>query len=155
MPSGAITLADLVSADWSLMLDATAGGGAGSGLGNVVQGLQDVDQCIRIILTTPKGSDPLRPTFGVDVWRYLDFPLPAARPAMVREMTEAILQWEPRVKLLKIAIAPVVDSTPQSGAHLSVTATWRLALSGSQVAPGIGAQPQNTTVMLASIGMGL
>lgn len=137
------------------MLDATAEGGAGSGLGNVVQGLQDVDQCIRIILTTPKGSDPLRPTFGVDVWQYLDFPIAAARPAMVREVTDAILQWEPRVKLLKVAVTPVVDGSTQSGAHLSVTATWRLALSGSRVAPGIGAQPQNTSITIASIATGL
>lgn len=146
---------DITSADWSLMLDATAGDGSGSGLGNVVQGLQDVNQCIRIILTTPKGSDPLRPTFGVDIWQYLDFPLPAARPAIVREITDAILLWEPRVKLLKVAIVPIIDGTSQSGAHLQVIATWRLALSGSRVAPGVGIQPQSTTLTIPSIATGL
>ena len=50
---GSATLADITSTDWSLMLDSTAAKlGLQSGLGNVVQGLADVDQCIAIILTT-------------------------------------------------------------------------------------------------------
>jgi len=65
MPAGAITLADITSADWSLMLDSP--GQPGAGIGNVVMGVDDVDQCIAIILTTPKGTDVLRPTFGTDL----------------------------------------------------------------------------------------
>ena len=55
MPAGAITLAEIKSADWSLTLDTA--GLPGSGIGSVVTGVDDVDQCIAIILTTPKGSD--------------------------------------------------------------------------------------------------
>src|ERR1700733_1365464 len=100
MAFGAITLADITSADWSLELDAP--GEPGSGIGNVVQGVNDVNQCIQIILTTPKGSDPLRPTFGADVWRYIDVPINTATPAIVREVTEAITLWEPRVTLVSM-----------------------------------------------------
>ena len=64
MPAGAITLSDIKSADWSLMLDSL--GLPGSGMGKVVKGVDDVDQCIAIILTTPKGTDVLRPTFGTE-----------------------------------------------------------------------------------------
>jgi Bacteriophage baseplate protein W len=152
MPNGAISLTDIVSADWSLMLDATAGGGAGSGIGNVVQGLEDVNQCLRIIMSTPQGTDPLRPTFAVDLWRYVDYPLPAARAAIVREVTDAIRIWEPRVSLLSVAVAPVIDATSQSGAHLTVTATWQLKLSGARTAPNVGAAPQITTVSLPAVG---
>jgi phage baseplate assembly protein W len=135
MSQGAITLADIVSADWSLMLDSTAGGGAGSGIGNVVQGLADVDQCIAIILTTPKGGDPLRPTFGADIWRYIDFPIDEALPAIVREITDAITAWEPRVRLLSVSAAPVLDSAAQSGAQLAVTVVWQLKLVSPPAAP--------------------
>ncbi|MGH7838630.1 MAG: GPW/gp25 family protein [Candidatus Binataceae bacterium] len=129
MPVNAITLADITSADWSLMLDSTAGGVPGAGLGNVVQGLQDVNQCVQIILTTPKGSDPLRPTFAIDLWQYVDYPISLATPAIVREVTEAIIHWEPRIDLIGVTVAPVFDASTQSGAHLSVAATWRLKLS--------------------------
>src|SRR5216683_1537301 len=124
MPAGTMTLADITSADWSLELDAS--GQPGSGIGNVVQGLSDVNQCIRIILTTPKGSDPLRPTFGADVWRYIDAPINAAIPAIVREVTEAILRWEPRVTLVSIKAVPILGGDVQAGAHLTIAVTWRL-----------------------------
>jgi len=135
MPAGAITLADITSADWSLALDTP--GIPGSGIGNVVQGLADVNQCIRIILTTPKGSDPLRPTFGADVWRYIDSPINAAIPAIVREVTEAITRWEPRVTVVSVTASPVLGGDTQADAHLNVAVTWRLKLT----ARGPGASP--------------
>lgn len=114
-----MTLADITSADWSLALGA---------IGSVVEGLDDVEQCITIILTTPKGSDVLRPTFGTDLWRYIDNPIATAVPAIVSEATTAITLWEPRVKLSSVKVAPVVDGSTQSGAHLSVAVTWQLKL---------------------------
>ena len=61
MPAGTIILDDITSADWSLTLDANSpSGSSGSGIGNVVQGIADINQCIGIILATPPGSDPLR-----------------------------------------------------------------------------------------------
>lgn len=127
MPAGAITLADIVSADWSLALDLP--GEPGSGIGNVVQGLADVNQCIMIILTTPKGSDPLRPTFGADVWRYIDAPVDTAIAAIVREVTEAITRWEPRVTVISVTAVPAPGGDTQAGAHLEIAITWRLKLS--------------------------
>lgn len=119
MSAGAITLSDITSADWSLKLGA---------IGEVVQGIQDVDQCIRIILTTPKGTDVLRPTFGVDVWLYVDVPINSAVPAIVREVSTAITLWEPRVKVVSVSASPVFGSGSQSGAQLNVSVTWSLKL---------------------------
>jgi uncharacterized protein len=133
MPAGAITLADIRSADWSLELGT---------IGGVVQGIADVEQCLGIIVTTPRGSDPLRPTFGSDIWRYIDFPIDVALPAIVRELTSAITTWEPRVNLISVTAQPVNDGSTQSGAHLDVTLTWQLAL-------GAGPSPaQITTVTI-------
>jgi phage baseplate assembly protein W len=122
MPAGAIILADITSADWSLELGT---------IGSVVQGIADVEQCLGIIVTTPRGSDPLRPTFGADIWRYIDFPIDVALPAIVRELTSAITTWEPRVNLISVTAQPVNDGSTQSGAHLDVTLTWQLALGGA------------------------
>ncbi len=143
MPAGAITLADIKSADWSLMLDSP--NQPGSGMGNVVSGVSDVDQCIAIILTTPKGTDVLRPTFGTDIWKYIDAPINQARAAVVREVTQSITQWEPRVKVLNVAVAAPAAAAAQAGAHLEVTVAWQLNL-------GRPAPVQTTIVALAPAG---
>jgi hypothetical protein len=125
MAAGAITLADITSADWSLALGA---------IGEVVEGIDDVEQCLGIIVTTPRGSDPLRPTFGSNIWRYIDFPINLALPAIVSELTSAITMWEPRVNLVSVTAQPVTDASTQSGAHLDVTLNWQLKL-GATAAP--------------------
>ncbi|MGC1399059.1 GPW/gp25 family protein [Candidatus Binatus sp.] len=131
MPAGAITLADITSADWSLALGA---------IGEVVQGIADVEQCLGIIVTTPQGSDPLRPTFGANIWRYIDFPISQALPAIVSELTSAITTWEPRVNLVSVTAQPVLDGSSQSGAHLDITLNWQLNLGAA------ASSVQSTTV---------
>jgi phage baseplate assembly protein W len=128
MSSGAVTLADITSADWSLKLNS---------IGNVVQGLDDVEQCIAIILTTPKGSDPLRPTFGTDLWRFIDNPIGFAIPAVVREVTGSISMWEPRITLQSVSVVPANDLSSQAGAHLNVSISWKLKLVDSPSAPQV------------------
>jgi len=146
--TGAMTLEDITSADWSLALD-TAGRPA-SGIGNVVQGVADVNQCVGIILTTPKGSDPLRPAFAADLWQFIDYPINSVLPAVVREVTQALTLWEPRIVIVSISAQPVIDSTAQSGAHLDIAVTWKLKLTtdGRGVAPA--GTVQTTTVSIAA-----
>ncbi|MGH7863505.1 MAG: GPW/gp25 family protein [Candidatus Binataceae bacterium] len=129
MSAEAVTLDEIRAADWSLALDRHGG------LGRVVEGIDDVNQAIEIILTTPKGSDPLRPTFGADLWQYLDFPISTAVAAIVREVTDAVTQWEPRVKLLSVRAAPAAEADTQAGAHLKVIVKWELELGGEASAP--------------------
>ena len=87
--------------------------------GEVVEGLADVAQAIRIILTTPKGSDPHRPEFGADIWQYIDWPVTEARPQIVREVREAIRLWEPRAEILSVAVEP-------GNGRLWIQVRWRL-----------------------------
>jgi phage baseplate assembly protein W len=141
-----VTLADIISADWSLMLDSTAAQESlASGIGAVVQGLDDINQCISIILTTPKGSDYLRPTFGCDLWQFLDSPLTLAVPHIVREVTEALTIWEPRINVLTVTatLAPNGKNS-QYGANLIVSITWQLKL-GVNIGP---ARLQENTVVV-------
>lgn len=89
----------------------------------VAQQIADIHQCIRIILTTPKGSDPLRPQFGCDAGNFLDLPLDAARPHIVREV-RAALAWEPRVTVSGVTVS---RGKEQSGGHAVIRTTWSLA----------------------------
>ena len=78
-----------------------------------LHGQDDVAQCIHIILQTPKGADPLRPTFGCDAWRFIDAPLQLARPHIVREVFEALTRWEPRIKVQRVVVQAVTIEQPQ------------------------------------------
>lgn len=131
MPNGNTTLADITSADWSLMLDGNSPSGLpGSGIGNVVQGVADINQCISIILSTPQGSDPLRPTFACDLWQWLDAPIQIARAHIVREIVTALTKWEPRIRVLSVVVNLVPnDPTANINAHLDITIVWQLRVS--------------------------
>lgn len=72
--------------------------------GEVVEGLRDIDQAIRIILSTPKGSDPHRPEFGSDLHLYLDWPSNRVTPHLVREAVDAIRHWERRVSVAQVQV---------------------------------------------------
>lgn len=85
--------------------------------GETVTGVDDIAQCMRIILETHKGSDPLRPLFGSDVYLYIDRPLPAAAPHIVREAWDAIATWEPRAVVERIVVTSGV-------AHAVVEVHW-------------------------------
>lgn len=98
--------------------------------GAVLLDVQDVDQCIRTILATPKGSDPLRPLFGFDGWNYLDWPVNQARPHLVREIIAALV-WEPRIVVDTVQVT-VVDESPYH--QLAALVSWRWAFDQTDVA---------------------
>ena len=89
--------------------------------GMLATDVDDVNQCIHLIIFTPKGSDPLRPTFGCDQDRYIDSPINIARPHLVREITDVLRQWEPRIVVTRVSVE-LVDI-----AQLAVSIYWRFA----------------------------
>jgi len=107
-----IDVTQIRSVDWSRQV-----GSAGA----IVEQLDDIAQCIRIICGTPKGAVEHRPEFGCDAWRYLDHPTNEALPNIIRECTDAIAQWEPRATVTNIA--PTYD-----GPHVHLTITWSATL---------------------------
>lgn len=150
MTQGAATAADITSASWSLALDRTIGGGPGSGIGNIVQGLDDINQCIGIILTTVPGTDPLRPTFAIDVSKFIDAPLPIAQSKLVGGVINALQTWEPRIKVQSVSVR--LPSIQQAGS-LAVTVYWILNVAVVGQTTVLGAnynfgQTNQTTVIL-------
>jgi phage baseplate assembly protein W len=86
-------ITEITQRDWSLSTTAQ---------GEIAQGLRDISQCIYIIVTTVKGSDPLRPEFGADIKAYLDQPASQV-PALIRAITQAIEIWETRVRVTRVS----------------------------------------------------
>jgi phage baseplate assembly protein W len=104
------TLAKITEKDWGLSIESQ---------GEVVQGISDINQCIYIILMTVKGTDPLRPDFGCDVFRWIDQPMNVAIANMVKAAADAIRKWEPRVVVTKVKAVPQGD-----GNGVKMTIEW-------------------------------
>lgn len=86
-------ITDIRARDWSLSLTEQ---------GKVVEGIADIGQCIFIILSTDKGSDPLRPEFGSNIFQYVDAPINIAAANIVKAIVEAIRDWEKRVTVVRV-----------------------------------------------------
>lgn len=87
------TAPGLKSQDWTMDLDE---------FGTIVQGLDDIRQCVMVILRTIRGSDPLRPEFGTNIYKLIDQPINVAAPQIVAEIIDGITTWEPRVELKSV-----------------------------------------------------
>jgi len=72
--------------------------------GSIVEDLSDIAQAIQIILLTPRGSDPHRPTFGSEIHKYIDWPTNLVTPYLVREAIESIKEWESRVTVINVQV---------------------------------------------------
>lgn len=70
-----------------------------------VEGVEDVAQCVYIILTTVPGSDPLRPEFGCNLYQYIDRPVIEAQAMLIYEVTAAIARWETRIDVKKCSLS--------------------------------------------------
>lgn len=86
---------------------------------SVASGIDDIHLCITNILSTQKGTDILRPEFGSDHFRYIDYPEDVAVPNFVREITQALLKWENRIVIDEV----LVDG---EAPHFTFTVMWQL-----------------------------
>lgn len=72
------------------------------GTGAIAEGISSLRQCISIILHTSLGSDPLRPLFGSNVYKYQDAPVNIAIPNIKAGIINALSIWEKRIKVLSV-----------------------------------------------------
>jgi phage baseplate assembly protein W len=87
--------------------------------GEIVSGLDELSQALKILITTPKGSVPLRPDFGCDLQAHLDKPGPQAIADLIREISKAVATWEPRITLQTIKVKSITV-----GGGLTLAITW-------------------------------
>lgn len=104
------TLKDISYVDWQLKMNA---------IGEVAEGVDDINQCIAVILLTAKGSVPHRPTFGSNVHKYVDYPVNEAVPNIIRETTDAINEWEKRINLKSVQVE-IIES------QIKIKVEWTL-----------------------------
>lgn len=81
---------------------------AGAALRFGLTGLEDIDQCVRLIVATFAYGVPLDCAFAGD-GAYIDSPLPHETARRIARLTEGIEKYEPRVRVLSITFAPRPD----------------------------------------------
>jgi hypothetical protein len=75
-----------------------------------VSGPEKVRQAIYTLLDTEPGERVMRPDFGCGLRRFLMAPNnPATRASIQREIENTLSRWEPRIKLVDIAVNPTDD----------------------------------------------
>lgn len=72
------------------------------GVGALAVGIEDIRQCIDVILRTIPGTDPFRPLFGCNAYKYADKAINVAIPNIKSEIYQALSLWEPRIEVLTI-----------------------------------------------------
>ena len=68
------------------------------------EGIEDVLQCVRLILSTPKGSVPLDRDFGID-WTMIDRPAGGVSQIIKAHIVRQIQKYEPRAKVKKVELS--------------------------------------------------
>lgn len=75
-----------------------------------VSGPEKVRQAIFTLLDTEPGERVMRPDFGCGLRRYLMAPNnPATRAGIQHEIANTLARWEPRIKVVDIAVNPTDD----------------------------------------------
>jgi phage baseplate assembly protein W len=112
------TLKDIKYANWQPKLNK---------IGEISEGIDDINQCISIILSTPKSSVPHRPDFGSEIYNYVDYPVNEAIPNIIRESIDAIKEWETRIDIQNVT-AEVIEE------QIKIQIEWQLKDSDISVA---------------------
>jgi uncharacterized protein len=93
----------------------------------LVSGADDVDEAIRLILSTSPGERPIRPEFGCDLREYVFEQLTASTFGHIDHAIRAALhRWEPRIVVDRIRFTPDGE-----GATLFVEIDYRLRATNS------------------------
>jgi phage baseplate assembly protein W len=86
-------------------------------------GERDIDEAIRIILSTAKGERPMRPEFGSDLHKLVFAPNGARTASTISYYCiEALDRWEPRIDV--ISVTP--EASPEREGTMLVHIRYRV-----------------------------
>lgn len=82
---------------WSFPVDASDGDV------DLVEGETDIEQSIRVILSTAPGERVMRPNFGCGIHSYVFEAVDTTRLTLIEdEVRDALIEWEPRIEVLAV-----------------------------------------------------
>ncbi|MEV5508648.1 GPW/gp25 family protein [Streptomyces orinoci] len=95
----------------------------------LVRGVAEIEQAIRLILTTVPGERPMRPDFGCEAYALVFDPIDGATAGRVSyDVRTALERWEPRIEV--IAVEAHTDTDAGEDGRLCVELTYRVRADG-------------------------
>jgi phage baseplate assembly protein W len=80
----------------------------------------ELEQAIRLILTTAPGERPMRPAFGCGIYDYVFAPADATTAGRLSaEVTRALGYWEPRIDVKSVDVS--VDEYARNTLYINIT----------------------------------
>ena len=91
----------------------------GSGGMSMIGGEKDIEESIKIVLSTPKGERMMRPEFGSSIHEFVFAPNDATTAGLLAyHVREALLRWEPRIEIIEIDVQP--DPVERSHVRINI-----------------------------------
>lgn len=76
----------------------------------LVDGVEELERSMTVVLSTAPGERPFRPSFGCAIWELMFEPIgPNALGLMELYTREALAMWEPRVEITDVRAEPRPD----------------------------------------------
>jgi hypothetical protein len=109
---------EFIGAGWAFPCRVDASGGIA-----LVRREQELEESMRIILSTAPGERPMRPGFGCNIHDYVFAAADAATAGRIAyEVRVSLERWEPRIDVLDVDVFPD-DADPST---LYVQVTWSI-----------------------------
>jgi len=109
--------AEFIGRGWGFPLRTSTTGGIG-----MVSGNQELDESIRLILSTAYGERPMRPEFGCGIHDYVFASVNAATAGRIAaEVKASLTRWEPRIDLADVD----VKTNPEEPSTLYIDIKYR------------------------------
>jgi phage baseplate assembly protein W len=89
---------DFLGRGWSFPVETDAAGDV-----ELSAGVTDIEESIRLILSTAKGERVMRPEFGCGIHEYTFAAIDTTTLTLVQSTVEdALVEWEPRIEVLDV-----------------------------------------------------
>jgi phage baseplate assembly protein W len=98
---------DIIGSGWRFPLEVSGRGGVALSSAD-----KDVEESIRIILSTPKGERRMRPNFGCNIHDLVFAPNTSTTWSLIaHHVEEALGWWEPRIEVMEVDVHPDITDT--------------------------------------------
>lgn len=110
-------MTDFLGRGWSFPVDGSDGDV------DLVEGETDIEQSIRVILSTAPGERVMRPNFGCGIHSYVFEAVDTTRLTLIEdEVRDALIEWEPRIEVLAVG----TELADRSTGRLDVDIEYRV-----------------------------
>jgi phage baseplate assembly protein W len=78
-----------------------------SGSFTLIEGTEELERSMAVVLSTAPGERPFRPAFGCRIWELMFEPIETSTMGLMEMyVQEALHMWEPRVEIDSVLVEP-------------------------------------------------